>query len=203
MSPEYISYITIIGAFASGVGLSALTFGTYCLRGWCRELDRAQREREAGRKRGVYRVVNTAIGAQYIGSTTRAFAARWGEHIAYLEAGTHINKAWQRDWQIYGPDAFSFTVLESSNADEARIRDREQDWISAAHHELPPHLIYNREGFRSAKPSSSVQAAILALRLHLARDAGDPKAYDHATVDAVRVAAMHAALAPRQQRGVK
>jgi group I intron endonuclease len=151
----------------------------------------------------VYRVTNTAIGAQYIGSTTRAFAARWGEHIAYLEAGTHSNKAWQRDWQIYGPDAFSFTVLESSSADEDRIRDREQDWINAVRHELPPHLVYNREGFRSAKPSSSVQATILALRLHLARDAGDTRADDAATVEATRMAAMHAALAPRPQRGVR
>lgn len=202
MSPEYIPYITIIVAFASGIGLSALTFGAYCLRGWQREIERAQRERELSRKRGVYRVVNTAIGAQYIGSTTRAFAARWGDHIADLEAGTHINKAWQRDWQIYGPDAFTFTVVEGGS-DEARIRARERDWIDALRHELPPHLIYNREGFRSAKPSGSVQATILALRLHLVRDAGDPGTDDPATLEAARIATMHAALTSYQQRGVR
>jgi hypothetical protein len=41
MSPEYIPYITIVIAFASGFSLCALTFGAYCLRGWRREIDRA------------------------------------------------------------------------------------------------------------------------------------------------------------------
>jgi len=152
MSPQYIVYITIIVAFASGVGLGALTFGAYCLRGWEREIQAARREREQARKRGVYRIRNTANGSLYIGSTTRAFAARWGEHIGYLEDGKHHSATMQRDWQMYGPDAFVFEVIQVLD-DEKTMRAREQELIIMMQREFPRCLIYNGGAFsRQAHP---------------------------------------------------
>lgn len=196
MSPQYIPYLLLVVSFAGGVGLSALTFGAYCLRGWGREISAAQRERESARKRGVYRITNTAIGAHYIGSTTRAFAARWGEHVAYLEAGTHTCKNLQRDWKLYGPDAFMFTVVEPSAGDESFIRDREQAWIAALRHELPAHRIYNSEGFRQSRSASDVQATIRALRLLLVSDQRELSADE---IQSARAAAMESALATHRQ----
>lgn len=193
MPPEYISYLVMAIVFVNGIAVGALTFGSYFHRQWRREIEATQRQREMARKGGVYRITNTAIGACYIGSTTRAFAARWGEHVADLEAGAHINKAMQRDWQIYGPDAFSFAAVEIARG-EPFVRAREQEWIDAVRRELPQWLIYNRDGFRHAHRSSPAQTTIAALRFHLARDMRGASAGDEEAMSAVRAGSMRAAM---------
>lgn len=152
MFPQYIPSLVMILLFVSGFGAGALIFGGYCLRGWEREIESARRERELSRKTGVYRIRNTVIGAFYIGSTTRAFAARWGEHVGDLEAGKHTSAALQRDWQIYGPDAFSFEIVEIMPGDEKHIREHEQKWIVATQRRYPKCFIYNSGPFRRTSP---------------------------------------------------
>jgi hypothetical protein len=157
MSPQYIPYLIMAAAFVNGAGICALTFGAYCLRGWEREIQAARREREQSWKRGVYRIRNTMNRSLYIGSTTRSFAARWGEHIGDLEAGTHPIKAMQRDWHVYGPDAFVFDIIEVME-DEKAMRAREKEWIALARRKFPKCQIYNGVGFYRDSPHRPADA---------------------------------------------
>jgi predicted GIY-YIG superfamily endonuclease len=143
MSPQYIPYLLMAVSFVNGAGICALTLGAYYLRGW---------------ERGVYRIRNTANGSLYIGSTTRSFAARWGEHICDLEAGTHTSKDMQRDWQLYGPDAFAFDIIDVMD-DEDAMRAREKEWIALARRKFPKCQIYNGVGFYRDSPHRPADAA--------------------------------------------
>jgi group I intron endonuclease len=63
---------------------------------------------------GVYAIVNTVTGDEYIG---RSFdiEQRWREHKTALRAGQG-NKIFQKAWDTYGADVFTFTVLEGSSS---------------------------------------------------------------------------------------
>lgn len=159
MSAQYITYLIMGLMFIAGAGFGVLTLGSYYLRGWEREIEMARRARAQARKTGVYRIRNTAHGACYIGSTTVAFAARWGQHVGDLEAGTHANRDLQRDWQIYGPDAFLFEVVETIKGDEQRIRAREREWIATTMRDNPKCFVYNNPAFGRASYASGASTA--------------------------------------------
>jgi predicted GIY-YIG superfamily endonuclease len=158
MSPQYIPYLLMAVSFVNGAGICALTLGAYYLRGWERERQSARREREQSWKRGVYWIRNTTNGSLYIGSTTRSFAARWGEHIGDLEAGTHPIKALQRDWHVYGPDAFAFDIIDVMD-DEDAMRAREKEWIALARRKFPKYQIYNGVAFYRDSPHRPADTA--------------------------------------------
>jgi group I intron endonuclease len=61
-------------------------------------------------KIGVYQI--ELNGKKYVGSTTKGFKKRWGEHLSYLRKGTHINCYLQHVFNKYGEDALKFSILE-------------------------------------------------------------------------------------------
>lgn len=59
---------------------------------------------------GVYKILNTANGKTYIGSSQN-IKARWAEHRRDLEQGKHSNRYLQNSYNKHGVNAFSFSVL--------------------------------------------------------------------------------------------
>ena len=59
---------------------------------------------------GVYAIICTVNGRQYIGNTTTTFHRRWVDHRSKLNTGAHPNKGLQTDWLLYGRDCFEFTL---------------------------------------------------------------------------------------------
>lgn len=59
---------------------------------------------------GIYRIVCTLTGKQYLGSTCN-IARRWSEHRRQLRKGTHHSPLLQNAWNKYGSDAFQFEAL--------------------------------------------------------------------------------------------
>lgn len=75
---------------------------------------------------GIYKILNTASGKCYVGSTID-IDNRFHGHKRHLRRGKHKNKHLQSAWDKYGEAAFVFSVLEF-RAEEHLIR-REQVWI--------------------------------------------------------------------------
>lgn len=92
---------------------------------------------ENGSKTGVYRILNTANGKQYIGSTAMSFAKRWREHIRDLRRGTHHSVLLQRAWVKYGESSFVFSILLVTSRDEAM--KHEQVFIDSSKSSDPNH----------------------------------------------------------------
>lgn len=60
---------------------------------------------------GVYEIKCTTNNKVYIGQSTE-ISKRWKSHIALLNAGEHHNKRLQVDWNLYGKEAFIFSILQ-------------------------------------------------------------------------------------------
>lgn len=80
--------------------------------------------------RGIYAIVNTITNVWYIGMTTKSFRSRWLHHVEDLKQGTHHNKGLQRDFNMYGPRAFVFRIIEQID-DIHLIPVRERHYIEA------------------------------------------------------------------------
>ena len=78
---------------------------------------------------GVYQILNTVNGKQYIGSTSeKSFTRRWNVHFYQLRHGTHDNHHLQYAWNKYGEDVFKFSVLEIVDNPE-EVLSREQHYL--------------------------------------------------------------------------
>ena len=60
---------------------------------------------------GVYRILNTVNGKQYVGSTGRSLGGRRRHHWDALRHKKHGNRHLQAAWLKYGEDSFEFHVL--------------------------------------------------------------------------------------------
>lgn len=60
---------------------------------------------------GVFQVKNIANDKVLLGSSLN-LEGSLNKHRFMLKIGSHTNKALQQDWNIYGPDKFSFDILE-------------------------------------------------------------------------------------------
>lgn len=76
---------------------------------------------------GIYQILHAADGRVYVGSAVH-IGRRWGVHRRRLNAGKHHSAKLQNAWCKYGPQAFSFHVLERVD-DKALLLEREQEWI--------------------------------------------------------------------------
>lgn len=76
------------------------------------------------RSSGIYAIVNKVTDRKYIGQTGR-FLYRWTKHKLLLHRGEHSNLELQRDWNLYGPDAFEFQILEIVGGMALVKRERE------------------------------------------------------------------------------
>lgn len=75
---------------------------------------------------GIYKIENKVNGKVYIGQSTNV-EARWQHHIIHLTEHTHNNPHLQSAWNKYGPDNFSFSLVEECEYD--MLTEREQYWI--------------------------------------------------------------------------
>lgn len=73
------------------------------------ELKRAFKE--TPRQAGIYQIKNTRTGKLLVGSSTNLHGPL-NKHRFILSIGRHDNAALQNDWNQFGPDAFSFEILE-------------------------------------------------------------------------------------------
>ena len=74
--------------------------------------------------KGIYKIVNTANGKYYVGSSNDV-CGRWQEHTNDLLANRHVNVYLQRSWNKYGQRAFDFVFLENVNLNDLLIREQQ------------------------------------------------------------------------------
>ena len=60
--------------------------------------------------RGIYKITNKVNGKVYIGESLD-LERRWKEHLLELGSKQHINLKLQKDYNIYGYEAFEFEIL--------------------------------------------------------------------------------------------
>ena len=75
---------------------------------------------------GVYLWKNKVNNKVYVGSSIN-IRRRKAEHILRLNKGVENSEYFQRAWDKYGPEAFTFEVVEICSNDDRLIR--EQCWI--------------------------------------------------------------------------
>ena len=68
--------------------------------------------REAPKEAGVFRITNTANGKVYLGSSLNLHGPL-NKHRFGLKMGSHINKALQADYTLFGERAFVFEIVET------------------------------------------------------------------------------------------
>ena len=73
------------------------------------EIKREYKERR--KPAGVFQVKNTANGKVLLGSSLN-LEGPLNSHKFMLTIGRHRNEALQKDWNTYGPDKFTFDILE-------------------------------------------------------------------------------------------
>ena len=66
---------------------------------------------------GVFQVRNNVNGKSFIGVSPN-LKNRWLTLKGQLEMGRHANAGWQQDWNEFGPDAFTYQVIEQQEADD-------------------------------------------------------------------------------------
>ena len=96
----------------------------------------------------IYIIKNKVNGCSYIGQAIGLPKTRWKQHIQLLNKKTHTNKKLQEDWNVFGKDAFEFSILERVYADFAD--EFEKKWISAYAGDKCYNIQWNSNG-KSAK----------------------------------------------------
>lgn len=76
---------------------------------------------------GVYKITNTKNGHIYIGQSAN-IEQRFIRHRWELKHNRHTNLYLQRDWNTYGPEVFTYSVIEECDDDQRLLR--ESYWIS-------------------------------------------------------------------------
>lgn len=82
------------------------------------------------KKKGVYKILNTATGKFYIGSTITSFKERIKDHFNKLQHNKHLNKHLQNAYNKYGEDCLEVSILYLGE-DLEDIRNKEQEYITS------------------------------------------------------------------------
>ncbi len=80
---------------------------------------------------GIYAIQCSATDRVYIGSSRQLYK-RLAQHRRQLESGRHIRRQMQGDWDAYGPDAFTFNLVEQTPPDDHSLDAAETRHIRAA-----------------------------------------------------------------------
>jgi group I intron endonuclease len=73
---------------------------------------------------GIYQIRNLVNGKRYIGSSLN-IERRWKHHLQCLKF-SYSNKVLQKDWDLYGADAFVFEVLIYCEPDELLLKEQKR-----------------------------------------------------------------------------
>ena len=81
---------------------------------------------------GIYKIINKTNGKYYVGSSTRLddVYGRWYKHRHKLTKNEHINSHLQSAWNKYGPDSFSFVIVQE--VPESKLLEVEQEYLNKA-----------------------------------------------------------------------
>lgn len=101
----------------------------------------------------IYRILNVATEAFYIGSTRHYLRRKW-EHVDGLKNGRHHCARLQAAWAQYGPDAFVFEVLEVVE-DVEQLLHAEEVWLQK--HAGDP-AFYNSAPSAFSPPASTAES---------------------------------------------
>lgn len=74
----------------------------------------------------VYILKNVVNDKKYVGCTKKPYD-RMKHHLSMLRSGNHINKKLQNDFDLYGENAFSFEIVDSSGSIE--MFHAESSWM--------------------------------------------------------------------------
>ena len=66
---------------------------------------------------GVYKITNLITGFVYIGSSI-AYDKRVNSHKSNLNRGAHSNPFLQKDWELFGSEAFNFEFIRACQESE-------------------------------------------------------------------------------------
>lgn len=75
---------------------------------------------------GIYCITCTKTNEKYIGQSV-AIKRRWATHKRELKQGIHYNKHLQRTYDKYGPECFTYEILEQCPRE--KLNEREQFYI--------------------------------------------------------------------------
>lgn len=121
---------------------------------------------------GVYAIRNDATGRLYVGASDN-LRRRQQEHERARQGGNWSNKALRADLKTYGPDAFSFHVLQRTG-DLGELRRLEAQWAQQLR-AFDPVTGYNTQPIRTPetwdrrRQLQQVQAAAAGGRARLVR----------------------------------
>lgn len=76
---------------------------------------------------GIYKIENLINHKVYIGKSIN-IKSRFNSHIKNLKNNKHINPHLQKSWNKYGPENFSFEVIEECSVEQ--LNDREIYWLN-------------------------------------------------------------------------
>ena len=82
---------------------------------------------------GVFQVKNNVNGKIFIDSCSN-LKNRWFTLKMHLDTGRHPNSELQKDWNSFGPEAFTYEVLEQKEADKVtdvrwELKKLKQKWL--------------------------------------------------------------------------
>jgi hypothetical protein len=77
-------------------------------------------------KMGVFQIKNNSNGKIFIGSSLD-LKAIWHSQRLQLETGTHINSELQKDWKEFGPENFSYEIIEEITENEDKPLDYKKE----------------------------------------------------------------------------
>ena len=107
---------------------------------------------------GIYCIVCKADGRMYVGQSRR-ISGRWGDHLKELREGRGLPRL-QKAWDQYGPDQFSFEVLEEvTNSDDLGVRKQHYiDTLQTVTHGL--NTLPTAGSFKSYTPDEEARRKI-------------------------------------------
>lgn len=82
--------------------------------------------KESQRPMGVYQVRNAVNGKSLVGASVD-LPALLNRHRAQLRFNAHSNRALQKDWNEFGPEAFEFHILDTLKTPDRSDYDPSDD----------------------------------------------------------------------------
>lgn len=110
---------------------------------------------------GIYRIVNTVNGKQYIGSSVDV-SDRFHAHRAGLRGGKHHSPILQNAWNKYGEGAFRFELLWKVPPTREQLLYEEQQALNLLRAEYNSYLVAGSPLGAKHKPKTPAQRANLS-----------------------------------------
>lgn len=108
----------------------------------------------------IYKITNQINNKIYIGKTIREPQTRWKEHIQYSHQPNRYNTPLYQALRKYGPDYFTFEIIEDNLTDINELNEKEKYYINLYHsasHELGYNIAIGGDGGRTSSKLTQQQ----------------------------------------------